>query len=537
MNYKVILLFISMLYGYANCYADGIRIAWDYSSMQQIAEMGGYPRLLRMQDNSLIIIYEDRKGDIQYKRTYNEGKTWSDPVEVFSKFSYSNLSGESTVVNIANPEIIQLKNGDILIACNYRPAKAEIAPYSIVIRRSKDNGRTWLPPQTLYTAAPRFIDGCWEPSFLQLPYGELQVYFANENPYQQSDEQEISMISSKDNGETWTKEHTTISFRKNRRDGMPVARIIGDEIVVVIEDNNIDRFKPYTVRTKVADNWSQPVLTDSPCREYALKEQIDTAYYLGAPYLLVLPTGETVISYQTNENRDKDWELSTMEVAVGDKTARNFNRRTRPFEVPLDKEAKWNSIALWDENTIVAVASSNFNSKHVAPWIIKGYIIPDLKITDEKINSYPIFIGSEGETNLRAGLSADKDNIWIECKIKDSSLFSGNTASDGIYIYLDTGKNIYRLWSSYDGKPEIQQKKGTEWKPTNPTGIHVIPYINKEGYNLLLNIPKKSISLQKNKPLRLNIGLSAYEDETTGYTELLINSDPELPHTWLRIDF
>lgn len=103
-----------------------------------------------------------------------------------------------------------------------------------------------------------------------------------------------------------------VSFRENRRDGMPVARILGDEIVVVIEDNNVDRFKPYTVRTeKLKDNWVKPVLADSPHREYALAEEDRQFRYIGAPYLLKLPTSETLISYQTNEKRASDWESHT----------------------------------------------------------------------------------------------------------------------------------------------------------------------------------------------------------------------------------
>lgn len=524
------------------CLADeGIRIAWDYSSMQQIAERGGYPRLLRMQDNSLIAIYETYTGNIHYKRSYDDGMTWSAPQEVFTQFAYSNLDGESTVVNMSNPEIIQLKNGHILIACNYRPAKQEIAPYSIVIRRSADNGMTWSAPQTLYTAAPRFGDGCWEPSFLELPHGDVQVYFANENPYRQSEEQEISVLSSPDNGQTWTKTPKTVSFRKNRRDGMPVARIIKDEIVVVIEDNYIDRFKPYTVRTKLTENWNNPVLADSPNREYALTEKIADSAYLGAPYLLVLPTGETIISYQTNEGRDKNWELSTMEVAIGDRDARNFGRRSRPFDVPLNKEAKWNSLALWDENTIVAFASSNAKSKNIAPWLIKGYIIPELNITNKKVNDYPVFVGSKGNTNLRAGLGIDQKNLYIKCKIKNASSRASNqdnTVRDGIYLYILSGTNIYKIWSSHKGKIQVWKKTGDgRWESMPTKNIKTARSASKEGYEIRFDISKKIISLPDNKYIRLNVGLFAYDDIQNGYTEFVANTDENQPETWLKVKF
>src|SRR5690606_39059493 len=115
------------------------------------------------------------------------------------------------------------------------------------------------------------------------------------------------MLSSHDNGITWTEGAKKVSFRKNRRDGMPVAQLIGDEIVMVIEDNNIDKFKPYTVRTNIKDNWSEPVLANSLNRAYSLDKRVPDTVYMGAPYLLRLPNGETLISYQTNENRSNNW--------------------------------------------------------------------------------------------------------------------------------------------------------------------------------------------------------------------------------------
>lgn len=356
------------------CPSDRPHIVWDQSTLTKIADTGGYPRMRKLQDSSLLIIYQDYQGDIDYKRSYDGGATWSEPTRIFTQFVYSDLKGQSTVVKIANPEIYQLQNGDIITACNYRPEKEEIAPYAIVVRRSIDNGKTWLAPQLLYSAAPRFKDGCWEPSFLQLPDSELQVYFANENPYQQSDEQEISVLSSFDNGKTWSEKPRTVSFRKDRRDGMPVATIVGDEIVVVIEDNNIDRFKPYTVRNKLSENWKTAVSADSKQREYCLIDQMNDSIYMGAPYLLKLPQGETLISYQTNEKRKSDWEYSTMEIAIGDKNGRNFGCRTQPFSVSPDREAKWGSLALINDSTVIALTSSNLDSGKIAPWIILGHI-------------------------------------------------------------------------------------------------------------------------------------------------------------------
>lgn len=175
---------------------DGIRIAWDYNSMQCLASLGGYPRIRKLADNSLMVVYDAPNGNGELRRSTDDGKSWGEPETVFRQHTYTNNEGLSTTVNIANSELTQLQNGDLIAACNYRPAKNEIAPFAIVIRRSKDLGVTWSEEQILYEGGLRFIDGCWEPSFLQLPNGDLQIYFANESPYRNSDEQEISVLTS-----------------------------------------------------------------------------------------------------------------------------------------------------------------------------------------------------------------------------------------------------------------------------------------------------------------------------------------------------
>ncbi|WP_101690445.1 sialidase family protein [Dysgonomonas massiliensis] len=541
MNKTCLLLICSSLIfsAYANVFAqknnveDDVRISWDYSSMQKIAPKGGYPRLLRLQDSSIIVIYETRTGSVEYKRSYDNGKTWSYPIQVFTQFMYSNLSGESTIVNIANPEIKQLANGDLIIGCNYRPAKAEIAPYSIVIRRSKDNGNTWLSPQVLYNAAPRFTDGCWEPSFLQLPNGELQVYFANENPYQESEEQEISMICSFDNGETWLQKPKTVSFRKNRRDGMPVPIIGEDEMIVAIEDNYKEAFKPYTVRTKLWNNWESPVLGNSEMREYSLTTNMPDSIYIGAPYLIRLSNGQTALSYQTTEKRSSEWELSTMEVAIGDKDARNFKYRTRPFCVPLDKEAKWNSLAMWNKDTIVAVASSNFDNQDVAPWIIKGYMIPSNLIINKRSASTPLlFIGSRGNTRAEIEINEDKEFIFISAQVTDLS----KSKLDGVSIYLASGKNKYKIFSNRDGNMSVWKDEKGEWLSDLKHKVEVETQSTDMGYNMLFSISKKNYPHFTDRQFYFNASLSAYEATNVGYEETIANSRIEDIGTWLKVN-
>lgn len=373
----ILILFLALI----SCHAQENRdtqdyfIEWEKSSLVCIAGEGAYPRLRRLHDNSLLAVYENRRGDVVVKKSTDDGATWSDAVMAYERFDYKDKeSGNSTQVNIANPEIIQLDNGNILLACNLRPISEGIHPFSIALKTSEDNGATWSDTQTLFEAAPRFKDGCWEPSFLMLSDETIQIYFANEFPYQQSEEQEISMISSADNGKTWSENPRTVSFRKGFRDGMPVAVHDGTHICVIIEDNVSGQFKPYIVRSTMEDAWQNPVSEKSSDRYLALETPLPDTVYAGAPYLICTDKGMYVLSYQTTENRTSNWELSTMEVVLSDTPSR-FRNPSQPFNVPLSKEAKWNSLADLGNNTIAALASTNFNSDKIGIWMIKGKII------------------------------------------------------------------------------------------------------------------------------------------------------------------
>lgn len=350
-------------------------ITWDQSSLVCIADEGAYPRLHRLQNNMLLAVFENRKGDVMLKTSKDEGATWSTPIAVYEHFIYTDEESKNTTkVNVANPEIIQLNNGDLLLACNLRPRKEGICPFSIALKRSSDQGATWSDAQILYEAAPYFKDGCWEPAFLILSDGTVQIYFANESPYRDSDEQEITMLLSGDDGITWTTEPVTVSFRQGFRDGMPVAVHDGKQIFVSIEDNVSGQFKPYILSNSIEHAWSKPVFGNSAYRYSALKTPLPDTVYAGAPYLIRTDKGIYLLSYQTTENRSSNWEHSTMEVVISASPS-GFTNPNQPFDVPLSKEAKWNSLTDLGNNTVAALSSTNFNSDKIGVWMIKGKII------------------------------------------------------------------------------------------------------------------------------------------------------------------
>ncbi|GAB2578862.1 exo-alpha-sialidase [Spirosoma areae] len=352
------------------------QIVWDKTTLRKVStgpgvRYSGYARLIQLYDQSLLAVYE-ADGTIVAVKSTDAGTSWSTPVTIAAR---------QEGINMAVPDVLDLNDHSILVCYNPRPAKIDSARhFGIRTQKSYDGGHTWRDERLLYEAGFRFEDGCWEPAAIQLPTGEIQLFFANEGIYQTSTEQNISLLRSADGGMTWTKDPEIVSFRAGSRDGMPVPLLLknGRDVVFAIEDNGFRNFKPYLIRSALAQKWSQVVSGNSPDRWYALTEPISDSLYAGAPYLRQLPTGETLLSYQGTEGRINRIGNAEMKVVIGDENARNFGQKSTPFEIPANKSGLWNSLSVLADSSIVALTSTNAYSTTgaVEVWMIKGRLIP-----------------------------------------------------------------------------------------------------------------------------------------------------------------
>jgi hypothetical protein len=350
-----------------------IRIVWDYSTLKKVSSSGprycGYARLTQLYYKSLVAVYE-ADGNIVCVRSFDLGTSWSTPIPI---------APYSEGVAMTVPDILELNDHSILVCYNPRPGKnATGKKFGIRTQKSYDGGITWTDKCLLYEADSTFQNGCWEPSAIQLPNGEIQLFFANEGDYLSSDEQNISLLRSFDNGLTWSKKREIVSFRPEKRDGMPSPLLLqnGTDIVFSIEDNGLGNFKPYTIRSTISNNWASIVGATSSDRNYALAEPIANNIYAGAPYLRQLKTGQTILSYQGTEGRTNSINFAEMKVVIGDNNARNFTKKTVPFIIASNKSGLWNSLAVLSDNTIIALTSTNsYSSGNTEIWMIKGHVI------------------------------------------------------------------------------------------------------------------------------------------------------------------
>ncbi|WP_173003020.1 exo-alpha-sialidase [Chitinophaga sp. SYP-B3965] len=511
----------------------GARIAWDHSTLQQVSDpaspsnYNGYGRIKQLQDNSLIAIYESG-GSIMSRKSTDEGKTWSNTVTVAEK---------PPGINMAVPDLLELKDGSLLAMYNPRPHAIDPSrKFGIRIRKSYDKGITWKDEQLLYEAGYQFENGCWEPAAVQLPNGEIQLFFANEGIYTSSSEQNISMLRSTDNGATWSANPEIVSFRPGSRDGMPVPLLLKGKstVVFVIEDNGFTTFKPYTIRNTFSENWASTVGASGSNRSYALKDKLNDHIYAGAPYIAQLSTGETILSYQANATDGRTERNSVMMVAVGDENAAGFNRITEPFVIPVNGSGQWNSVCVLKDNSVVAVTSTRaFSaSNRTEVWMIRGYII----------DGNTIFVGRKTNSQINASITHDDKNLHFLAKVKDQHVIDN---SDGVTFFIDAQNKsyekphtgIFSVSVSALGNVAVKEGKDGNWITfSHPEVVKVVSRPAPDGYTLEVSVPWSMLGGKPGAGARMGVNLQLSETETAGQVPIKEDAtgcNANEPFSWL----
>lgn len=379
---------------------QNVKVVWD--TPQKVVR-GGYPRVHRLNDGRLMMSYSlSANNYIRYSD--DNGLTWSEEAKVVMRHFYEENAAGKAKVHAANPEFAQLsdnnpyKPGRIIFACNYRPMnpdanatgddryRSSVFPYTIAIKTSDDQGQTWSAMKHVYksdTWKKNVLSGCWEPFVLELPDGTVQIYFADETPYKRkgSNWQNISVIESKDGGDTWSAPRI-VSQNGSGRDGMPVVVILDDMIYMAVETSEEGtRLHPVVIRSTVEDNWSTLVCKGSSDRFHPFKKSLKSdVAYSGAPYIITTDN-YIVYSYQiadaSDDKKENDSKHAAMEVQICPKNEikdgyfSSMRAATRPIDVDQWTEtAVWNSLCDLGNDEILAVSQYNGNV-----YIVRGRIL------------------------------------------------------------------------------------------------------------------------------------------------------------------
>jgi hypothetical protein len=361
-----------------NTASQSPQMEWNAASLSLIQSNGYYGRIARLKNGQLVCGFDfERK--IWVRHSDDEGKTWRKPVKV-AEWPFGRLT---------NTELLQLRGGPLVCFYNERPRRTsgksretrtqqnpeETHPYTICMARSDDHGQTWQKPEMLYIAGREFINGCWEPAAIELPSGEVQVFFSNEGPYRESDEQEIDLLRSIDGARTWSPPEK-VSFRARARDGMPVPLVLkdGGGIAFSIEDNGLSgNFKPTIVFTSLKDNWHSGARGPGSTNRWSALQNLPAPHVsASAPYLRQMPSGETLLSFQRSETGEM--QKAYMVVCIGDAEARHFDFPSRPFPIAEGSAQLWNSLFIKSSDTVIAVSETTI---HGIPgiWSIEGRLV------------------------------------------------------------------------------------------------------------------------------------------------------------------
>ncbi len=490
---------------------QGSRLFWDMNSQKTVFTSGNYGRMIELQDGRLLAVAE-ALGGIAVTYSSNKGETWSSPRLIASP---------PEKVFYAVPDVIQLSDGTILVGINPRP----VAPYSterrfgIRVVQSTDNGESWSEPMFVFDAQHTFNDGCWEPAFLELPSGEVQCYFANENEYTGNDDQNISMCRSFDKGKTWS-DPVTICYRPGSRDGMPVPLLLKDEseIAVIIEDNGWPgrgNFAATTVRNTLQDNWTKGYIgAVSPFRKMIFETIPPVGIVSAAPYIRKLPWGETVASYQSNENRNSlDLQHFDMQVLVGDERAQNFKAKSAPFSLGSDKHSIWNSVSVIDTGIVVALGSIGVPNGRNDVVMIKGtpirqaragygsITVDGVKKADEAWttpNVAQLNMGHISKNKTTVDFLYDDKYLYLTSRVIDRNIINTGIDNDGIRFMIDVDdisgttpqKGMYSLFFDTNGSVKLQRADKDSWKTdANTSEIQYAIDVKSIYYNIEAAIP------------------------------------------------
>lgn len=346
-----------------------VKLTWDTGAVKISDNVyyAEYPRVHRIGGDTLLLTYHcgpstNTWGNVALRESTDNGVTWSAATLV-------EAAGGPGYYGFSDPDILVMSNGWLMLAFVGRGNPDDNTHDNVQISLSKDRGQTWGTPRVIVSGRS------WEPGLVQLPDGSIEVFYSSEAAWWPSanPQQEILMVATRDNGSTWT-EPAHVAYASGDRDGMPVPVLLqgGKGIAFAIESVNNTQ-SPWIVWSSLDAHWNyQTWGTVTNGRRWLATTQ---PIWGGAPYLMQLPTGETLLSVQDAGGRaiGSDWHKNTMLVLVGNTVAGGFSQITYPWpNLPLDEGAYYNSLFLSNDTTLIALTTRNFSDGHSEVWWKRG---------------------------------------------------------------------------------------------------------------------------------------------------------------------
>ena len=208
-----------------------------------------YPRVVRSQDNGVLIASFDNHNTGAFYESRDSGKTWT---------SISNLTENTPPRNCCSElyevpkQLNKLSTGTLLWATSVGTDRTPRTNCSIRIYKSEDQARTWQ----FYSTAVEGKIGLWEPDFIVDDEQRMLMFFSSEEYKAEGYNQIIAHRVSTDGGLTWSEDIKDIAVNDSvRRPGMPtVAKMKNGMYIMCYEvcGNNCDTYIRFS---KDGNNW------------------------------------------------------------------------------------------------------------------------------------------------------------------------------------------------------------------------------------------------------------------------------------------
>ena len=353
-----------------------VRVSWDGASFEELTsfEVEGhdfmennlyYPRIRSLSDGSLMMTFMNHKfgWDIYVTKSFNGGVSWT-PAKLVRESGWVDSPFGRDIRSSVNPDFLELTSGRIIMAFqtryldHYHDFSVTNDACWIEVMFSDDKGETWSEPHEVFRGR------CWEPAFLELPSGELQMYITDSGVIVDNDHTLscTAILRSFDGGITWQNkelcrwedlEPISATVTRNRRlNGMASAvQVENGDIICPLEvfsHSMIQAQTPIVVRSSQALNWKRDtdrILTvGGP--EYPDNRQLNKDFYGYAPYCCILPTGEPLVA-----SNGKYKGINGFWVFIGDRRGEVYSHATSPFT------GFWGDITYIGNSKVMAAAT------------------------------------------------------------------------------------------------------------------------------------------------------------------------------------
>jgi len=519
------------------------------------------------------MLYMDGKfgWNIYSRKSKDDGLTWSDAIIV--RKSYKDTSKNDNVC-YACPDFIELPNGQILVAYQWRYNNG----YNDIENTNRNCGIETIVSLNMgdsFVAASvkkAYWGRNWEPSFVLLPSGELQMFFTDTHTLQCN----VGLIRSFDYGNTW-KPTTSVDVtgceyisrtEENGKtyDGMAVGQYLNNDngIAIALECDGGSK-TPWIVKSSVENNWIYPDFTSpmtgpEPDRKKLLHEDFRGF----APYMEKLPSGEVIV--QSNGKFTKD-SSEKMWVFIGDEKAENFSYASSPHA------SWWGSVAYIGNEEIISSGNAGYKENgtdYQMLRITKGKINRSMSIKKGEIETFPLgsfdrtlnkdwFIGGISQAQAYMHMKYTEENLNIGCHIYDKQLNYYTTMnSDAIQMLVyrkntaSSVEDIYRITINIKEEIKIEkQNEGGIFENIDPSGSVCVAIIegtigdNSDedmGYSTKTSIPWTIIGgfPDENEEFRVHL-IQRNNDRTSSILPSVTESMPgevsSDSKTWLKVSF